>query len=350
MTTKHNVTYPRRRGGRQVLPRMCLVLAICFVWAMCTGLPDFGLAAFTEFFLQSFGFGVPDQALQAVFFDIRLPRAVLAIMAGAGLALAGTGTQAVLNNPLVEPSILGISAGASFGAATVILYGGALYAAMGLPLLMSGAFSAAMAAAGITYALSSIHSDSKETVILAGIAVSYIFAAGTVFLQYLAPYQDLRAIVFWTVGSLWSANWQAVAVLGPLLATAFALLLASSASLNALALGEESASGVGVRVKNLRLRVLLICTLLSASIVSFTGAIGFVGLIAPHLARTFIGRDNRLLIPAAMLTGAVLLLAADTLARLLLWPQEIPVGVMTSMLGGPFFLYRLLRRKKDLWS
>lgn len=327
-----------------ILVGLTLACLVAFVWAMCVGLPGFGLDALLDWLT---GGGNPLH--QQIFWDLRLPRALLALLAGAGLALAGAGTQAVLANPLVSPSVLGLTSGAGFGAALVIMFGGSLYLSLGLPLLMAVAFAMSMLAVLLAYGLAAVKRASQETVILAGIAVSYIFSGAGIFLQYLAEYQDLRAIVFWTVGSLWSADFPAISVLLPIVLVCALTLLGLAPKLNSLILGEETALGVGVSVRRLRLGVLLLCSVLTAAIVSFTGAIGFVGLIGPHLARGLLGLDNRWLVPGSALCGALLLLLADAAARAIAWPAEIPTGVMTALVGGPFFLLQLLRRKKDWW-
>ncbi|MDR2503346.1 MAG: iron ABC transporter permease [Deltaproteobacteria bacterium] len=332
------------RGALRPYAGLSLALAVCVLWALSAGLPELGLV---ELLCSLWGrlWGEElDPVWRAVFFDLRLPRVLLAVIAGAGLALAGAGTQAVLGNPLVSPSILGLTAGASLGASLVILYGGAFQARPGQWLLAGAAFCLALLAVLLTYALASFRRASKETIILAGIAVSYIFTAGTVFLQYLAPYQDLRTIVFWSIGSLWNADFRSAGLLAPLVLGVLPPLLLLAPRLNALALGEEGAAGVGVGARPLRLATLGLCALISACIVSFTGAIGFIDLVAPHLARGLVGLDNRRVLPGAMLVGALLLLAAETAARSLMWPGEMPVGVMTSMIGGPFLLFLLLRR------
>ncbi|MCL1916024.1 MAG: iron ABC transporter permease [Desulfovibrionaceae bacterium] len=338
------ISMPLRLAG------LALALALCLIWALGAGLPELGQAELWRTLVAWWRNEAVDPAWRTVFMDLRLPRIALALAAGAGLALAGAGAQAALANPLVSPSVLGLSAGAAFGASIVILYGGAAYIAFGRPLLAGAAFAMAMLAALCTCLAASLGRFSKETILLAGIAVSFIFAAGTVFLQYLAPYQDLRAIVFWTIGSLWNANFQNAGLLVLLDLTALAALLLLAPRLNALALGEEGALGVGVRAGGLRLATLSLCALVSAGIVSCTGAIGFVDLVAPHLARGLLGQDNRRLFPGAMLTGGLLLLAADTASRTLAWPGELPVGVMTSLLGGPFLLFLILRHKKDWWA
>ncbi|MBE1236894.1 iron ABC transporter permease [Phaeovibrio sulfidiphilus] len=286
----------------------------------------------------------------AILWEVRLPRVALAILAGAGLAVAGAGTQAVLNNPLVSPSVLGVSAGAAFGASCAIIAGSRLQFVAGDILIALCAFAGALCATLIAWLVATVRRASRETVILAGIAVGFIFSGATIFLQYLAPWQDLRAMVFWGVGSLWNADGSRVAMVSLVLVPGAVVLLGISQKLNALALGDETAFSAGINVRRLRLVTLGLSALISAVVVSACGAIAFVGLIAPHMARLIFGHDNRWLVPASMLTGALLLLGADTLARTLFAPQELPVGVATALIGGPFFLFLLLRRRRDWWG
>ena len=350
MSTTASFSQP---GADNVLRTRCCCMAAlifaliaCLGWALSIGLPEVGLSCAGNYL-----FGGPVSAeVSRIFHDVRLPRVLMAVLAGAGLSLSGAGTQAVLCNPLVSPSILGLASGASFGAGLMILYGNRWFPFFGQPVLIGAAFLMAMVAVTLSYTLASLRRSSRETVILAGIAVGFIFSGGTVFLHYMATFQDLRAIIFWSVGSLWSADMASVLILVPIVAAGFLILTGCSARLNTLVLGEESAAGLGVNVKLLRLFTLTLCAFICASVVAFNGAIGFVGLIAPHIARTMFGLDNRWLLPGSALAGALLLLFADSLARTFMWPQELPVGVTTSLVGGPFFLFLLLRRKKDWWS
>ena len=293
------------------------VLGAVFV-AMSLGLPDITL-------LSAFGTNPPDGAL-SILLDVRLPRVLLALIAGAGLAMAGAGAQAVLCNPLVSPSILGVSSGAAFGAALAIFLQHSLHTALPSSVLMGAAFCSAILAVSLTYALASVYRASQETIILAGVAVSFIFSGCTAMLQYLAPWQDLRAIIFWSMGSLWSAEPEQLPFLGATVLTGGVLLMAMAKSFNALAMGEENAAAVGVNVKMVRLATLCLVSLLCATIISVTGAIGFIGLVAPHMARSAFGTDNKWLLPGSLLTGALLLLVTDTLARMLTWPRKFPLA------------------------
>ena len=325
------------------------LLYVLFIAGLSTGLPEFGLKELGLALAGLFDGNHAQESLRLVFFDLRLPRVCLAVVAGAGLALSGTGTQAVLCNPLVSPSVLGLSSGAAFGASVAVLCSRSIPFFDSTSLLMLCAFAGAMLAAGLSFFFSSLRRSSQATVILAGIAVGYIFSGSMIFLQYMASESDLRAIVFWSVGSLWNANWTAISVLAPVTVLAALLLYPMSMKLNSLILGTEFSASVGIAVGALRLRVLLISAALCAAIISFTGAIGFIGLLAPHIARTLWGPDHRWLIPTSMLAGALLLLGADTATRAVFWPQEIPVGAMTALIGGPFFLWQLLRCRKDWW-
>lgn len=332
------------------LTGMALALVLLFVASLAVGLPEFGLPALIEALSDVLaGRGLSEES-RIIFLDLRLPRLCLAVVAGAGLSLAGVGTQAVLCNPLVSPSVLGLSAGAAFGASFAVLFSRFVPMVDEMLLLMLCAFGGAMLATGLCCLFSSFRRSSQETVILAGIAIGYVFSGAMIFLQYMAPDRDLRTMVFWSVGSLWNADWNALHVLAPSALAAALLLYTQSMKLNSLALGTEFAASVGVDVGPLRTRILVLSAALCAAVISFTGAIGFIGLLAPHITRAIFGTDHRWLIPASMVSGAMLLLAADVATRLIFWPQEIPVGAMTAMIGGPFFLWQLLRRRKDWWS
>ncbi len=329
---------------------MLTILGILTVFALSIGLSEVNFLYILNNFSKIISAQNLPEEIGIILYEIRLPRVLLAILVGAGLSLAGTGTQAVLCNPLVSPTILGLSAGAAFGASVCILYGGSYYNQYGEILLVLCAFSGGIIATAISYFISTIKNNSKETVILAGVAIGYIFSGITILLQYLAPFQDLRSIVFWTVGSLWNANMETVYILFPIVIIGGILFYALSTALDNLLLGEENAFAVGVSVAKLRIFSLFISTILCASIIAFTGAIGFIGLICPHITRMLFGNNHRWLIPCSMLMGAILLLFSDTVSRFIMWPQELPVGVITAMIGGPFFLYQLINRKKDWWS
>lgn len=339
---------PRSNGFKFCM--LTMFLAACLFYSLSVGIPELGLTKLFRFIINSVCSHAVSYEERVIFLDIRLPRTLLAMIAGSGLALAGTGTQAVLCNPLVSPSILGLSSGASLGASFAILFSAPLGIDQKFLFLICCAFSGAMLATLLCCFFAFFRQSSQETIVLAGIAVSYIFSGIMIFMQYHAPYVELRNILFWSVGSLWNADWNNIFILSPAVLIGFLLLYPFSLQLDSLIHGEEFSLSVGVNVKLLRSYVLLLSALVCSFIVAFTGAIGFIGLLAPHIARTLFGLNHRQLIPASMLIGAFLLLFSDMLAKIILWPEELPVGAMTSMIGGPFFLYLLIKRKPNWWA
>lgn len=280
--------------------------------------------------------------------DLRLPRITLAIIAGAGLALAGAVMQGILRNPLASPYTLGISAGAGFGASLAIIAGAGIVG--GQYLIIGNAFIVALLCSFIIIAFASRRGATPETMILVGIAILYIFSAATTLLQYFGEEEAVVQSVFWMVGDLDRASWKNVTIAGIMFACCAPLLMLKSWDLNVLGAGDETAESIGVNVKRIRVYTMSIASLLVASIVCFTGTIGFIGLVAPHLTRLVIGGDHRFLLPATCLVGAVLLVAADTFARRIIAPVFIPVGVVTACMGGPLLLYLIMRgRKKEYW-
>jgi len=278
----------------------------------------------------------------AVFFHIRLARIVLAGLVGLGLSLAGAAFQGLLLNPLAEPFTLGVAAGAAFGASLALSLGlgGALWGSLGLvPLL---ALVGAAAALALVLALGAMAGGIQHgTLILAGVIVSAFLSALISLVKFL--YADsLSTIVFWIMGSLSARGWAHVLFASPYILVGSLILLLYARELNLLTLGDAPAQQLGLAVSRVRLTLLLAASLITAGAVAVSGIIGFVGLIVPHLVRLLVGPDHRRLLPAAALAGAALLITADTLARdLLPYGQEIPVGIITALLGGPFFCYLL---------
>jgi iron complex transport system permease protein len=297
-------------------------------------------------------FAPADSLAEAVIMGLRLPRILLGIITGISLAGAGAVMQGILRNPLVSPYTLGMSGGASFGAALAIVLGssllGAGFATVGTFLVAGSAFLFGFSTMMLVYGIAKIKGTAPETLILAGVALGYLFSAGVSSLKYIAPHEALKDLVIWLMGGLWGANWQQVGLLVPLVLLCMVFLMRFAWDINALAAGEEVAINLGVNVKRLRLGTLIVASLAASATVAFTGVIGFIGLVAPHISRILIGSDNRFLIPCSCLMGAVILLASDTLARTVLAPAEIPVGIITSLIGVPFFLYLLLKRRKHI--
>ncbi len=292
-----------------------------------------------------------------VIWQIRLPRLVGALLGGASLALAGTVLQAVLKNPLAAPTTLGIAQGAAFGAALGITCSGMRNS---LPDLQGGfsgldesalisffAFSFSLLTTFIIILLTRLRRAGKESIILAGVALSSLFIAGTTFLQYFADETQLAMIVHWTFGDLARASWPELYLMGVVTICSMFYFFANRLNYNALLAGDEVAQSLGVNVVRLRLLSMSVATLATAVTVTFFGILGFVGLIAPHMARRLVGSDNRYLLPLSAVLGALILLFADILGQSLLDPVALPAGVITSFLGTPVFLLLLFGRRSS---
>ncbi|MGA6924428.1 MAG: iron ABC transporter permease [Desulfosarcina sp.] len=273
-----------------------------------------------------------------VIWKIRLPRILSAMVVGWGLSLSGLGIQSLLKNPLGSPSTLGISQGAACGAAcAIVLFGQQIVS------VTAFAFVGAMSATAVIMLLASLRRLSPEAIILAGVALSSLFASATVLVQYLASDTQLAMVVFWTFGDVTRANWTEIGLLCGAVAVASFFFLSRRWDLNAVATGEETAKGLGVNVGRVRLIGMLAAALVAALATAFFGVIAFVGLIAPHIARRLVGADHGLLIPFSGIIGALLLLGADSLGRIVIGSGALPVGIVTSFMGAPMFLYLLVR-------
>lgn len=278
-----------------------------------------------------------------IVWQIRLPRIILSALVGLLLAISGTILQGVLRNPLADPYILGVSAGGSIGAAIAIVFGLEFWF-LGLSSVPILAFIFAIAAVFIVYTLSNTAGKTTpQTLILAGVAVS-IFAAAILSIIVIIS-GDLQSIYFWLLGSFSGADWDAVLMVLPYALIGFGIAYYFSKDLNALLLGEETAYTLGVDVEKVRRFLLVVASIMAAAAVSVAGLIGFVGLIIPHFIRLVVGPHHKLLIPLAALSGMLVVVIGDTIARTIIAPVELPVGVVMAIFGCPFFLY-LLRRKK----
>jgi iron complex transport system permease protein len=288
------------------------------------------------------------QHVSAVIFGIRLPRVLLGLVVGGALAIAGAAMQGLFRNPLADPGLVGASSGAAFAAVATIVLGDNilhLIAPSQRPYFLPGAaFLGALAATVATYRLGSARGRADMAIILlAGVAVNAICGAGIGYLTFIADENQLRVLVFWTMGSLGASTWaQLLPASAPLLLPAIALLLLAR-PLDALALGEREATHLGVDVEKLKLLLVAMCALAVGAAVSLTGIIGFVGLVTPHLVRLMAGPGHRTVLPASMLLGGAVLTGADILARTVVAPAELPIGVLTAAVGGPFFLFMLIR-------
>lgn len=292
------------------------------------------------------------QQVKTILLDIRLPRICLAILIGAILAISGAVMQGLFRNPLAAPSLIGVSSGASVGASVVIVLAGAWLqsnTALGLSLVAVGAFIGSFLVTVLVYRLStSALGTSVTTMLLAGIAVSALAGAVSGLLSYYADNEMLRQISIWQMGNLSTANWQRVLVLTVVAILVLSLFPRESKSLNALLLGESEARHLGIDVQQVKRKLILLTTLGIGTAVAIGGMIGFVGLIVPHIVRLLIGPDHRWLLPVSALAGGVLLLLADTIARIIIAPTELPTGILTAILGAPFFIMLLVQKRREL--
>lgn len=289
-----------------------------------------------------------DRAVDAIVWTIRLPVAVIAVLVGACLGLSGAIMQTILNNPLASSYTLGVSAGAGFGAALVILLGGAIPLAEDYAIPASAFLFAALACAGV-YVIGRARGASPEMLVLAGIAMLFLFQALLALVQFVASPEALQSIVFWLFGSLQKATWSKTAVIALVLAPTVPLLARDAWQLTALKLGDERAAGLGVKVASLRLRAFAMISVMTGVAVAFVGTIGFVGLVAPHVARIFLGEDQRVLLPGAALFGALTLSLASVASKLILPGAIFPIGIVTALIGVPFFIWLIVANRRAFW-
>lgn len=284
----------------------------------------------------------------SIVWNLRLPRVLLAAMVGVGLASAGAAFQGLFKNPLADPYILGISSGAALGAAFALVYG-LTWTFMGLGAVPLLAFAGGLGSIVVVYQLARVNGSAPVmSLLLAGVALGAFLSAVLALLMYLDP-DRIGQVVFWLLGSLSGANWAKVWMAAPYIILGLILIIFHSRELNALLLGEEPARHLGIDVEKVKGLLLLGGTLTASAAVSVSGVIGFVGLIVPHGVRLLIGPDHRFLLPVTGLLGASFMVGADMLARTVLSPAEIPVGIITAFCGGPFFLYLLRMRKGRLF-
>jgi len=284
---------------------------------------------------------------------VRIPRVLLGLLVGAALGISGTAIQGIFRNPLAEPGLIGISAGASLMAVIIIVMEISLLAGLsnllGYYLLAFGAFSGAGIAALLVYQISKTDGKSNvATMLLAGIAINALAGALTGLITFAADDQQLRNITFWMLGSLGGATWETVVTVSPFILIPVLLLPRLGKPLNAFALGETQAAQLGLKVGSVKRNVVILATMAVGAAVAVSGIIGFVGLLVPHTIRLLIGVDNKQVLPASALCGALMLTLADLLCRTLIAPVELPIGVITALLGTPLFLYILIKDKKKL--
>lgn len=336
----------RRRVRRKLLAitGLTLAAAAAFLAATIVGPIHLGLRDVITGILH------PNQVAdttRTVLWDLRLPTAVMALLVGAALSLSGAHMQTILDNPLAEPFTLGISAAAAFGAAASIVLGVVVIPHAQFNLAVTAGLSALVAVA-IVVTVSAWMGTNKNIIVLLGIALVFMFQALLSLLQYAATTEALQQIVFWTLGSLQRANWTANAVLAGALAVAVPYTWWHSRELTALRLGDDRAAALGINVPRLRVVTLVVSSLLAAVAVAFAGVIGFIGLVGPHVARMLVGEDHRYFAPAATMAGAALLTVAHAVSITIVPGVAVPIGIITSLVGVPFFVGILVLKRKRI--
>ena len=335
------------------LPILALLLCLVLPLALSVGTVETDFSETVVILLS--GIGIDSSALldkppgaveQAVLLNIRTPRVLMALLVGAALGTSGAAMQGMFRNPLADPGLIGISAGAALGAVTIIVLGTSLPVSQKM-LIPGAAFAGSIVTTFAVYRLAtSAGRTSVHTLILAGIAIAAIASAGIGLLSFIADDTQLRTLVFWTMGSFGSATWDNLSIASLLMLLAIAIIPLYGSTLNAILLGESDATFMGYDVERTKLILVVLVALGVGAAVSVSGIIGFVGLVTPHLLRLMIGPDNRLLLPASALLGGILLVVADILSRTIVAPAELPIGIVTALLGAPFFLWLLLRKRQ----
>lgn len=358
------ITIPRFFGIRRpvggcvpagvLLSALVLGLVVLIVFALTTGAYPIRADEVLALLLQPLhiDLAVSTTEQQAgVLLDVRLPRVLLGILTGAGLALSGAALQGLVRNPLADPTLIGVSSGAALGAATVIVLGATVFPGLsrmlGGLLLPLAAFGTGLAVTLAVYALARISGRMVGAVLLlAGIAATSAAEAGIGLYTYIANDDQLRNIAFWRLGSLGAGSWHTLALVTPCVVIGAAVILSLVKALNAFTLGETAASHLGVSVIRVKNLLIWATALAVGGLVAFTGNIGFIGLVAPHMARLLGGPDHRVLLPAAALIGAILVVGSDMLARTLVAPAELPIGIVTALIGVPFFIALLSSNRR----
>lgn len=341
--------YQRYVGWKiSLICALFIIVGILLVFSISMGAADI---SFKDVARTLSGFDV-SRRVQVIVWNIRLPQALSALVAGAGLAMAGTSMQSILRNPLGSPFTLGISHAAALGAAfSVMILGSGVMTSSNVGALKITspymttlcAFGFSLLASVVIVAVSRIRGASPETMILTGVAIGAMCTAATMLLQFFADDVQLAAMVFWTFGDTARASWNELAIMAGVTIVSGVYFMANAWNYNAIDAGDETAKGLGVRVEQVRMGGMIAASLLTAVLIAFLGIIGFVGLIVPHMLRRIIGSDHRFLLPASFAGGGILLLFSDTVARLVLAPHILPVSVLTAFMGGPVFIYLIVR-------
>nr|WP_204326542.1 iron ABC transporter permease [Rhizobium lusitanum] len=351
-------TARRREGDRTalailVIAGLVLVSAVSFLFSITTGASNASVIDVIAGMVSGSAESTLSIRDRIVIFDIRLPRAVLGFLIGGGLAVSGAVMQGLFRNPLADPGLIGVSAGSSLGAVAMIVLGGGVLAPVvhvfGIFSLPIAAFIGGLATTVLLYKVATRHGQTSiATMLLAGIALGSLALAATGILIYMADDRQLRDLTFWSMGSLAGSTWSKVTGAGPIIILSLLPLPFMARGLNALTLGEAAAFHMGIAVQRLKnIAIVSVAAAVGAS-VAVSGGIGFVGIVVPHILRMVIGPDHRFLLPASALLGGSLLMIADVVARTIVSPAELPIGILTAGVGGPFFLWMLLRQRSRL--
>ena len=338
----------RRFSASGLIWALAIILPVVSLLSMTLGTVSISLGEL----LGAASHQVGSNQVDTILFDIRLPRILLAIFVGAVLSSTGAVMQGLFRNPLADPSLIGVSSGSSVGASLMIVSAGGLIqtgALLGLSLVAVGAFVGGFVATLLVYRLATSGiGTSVTTMLLAGIAIASLAGALNSLLSYFSDNDMLRQISLWQMGNLSGASWTKVTIMASVALLLMSLFPRDSRALNALLLGESEARHLGVDVQAVKRRLIILTALGVGVCVALAGLVGFVGLIIPHMVRLAIGPDHRWLIPASALAGATLLVVADTLARIVVVPAELPTGILTALLGAPFFVALLLQQRKEI--
>lgn len=351
MTTAPLSFQPSKQRSRRALVLLILPLLLIIVVVLAVGVGAVKMtpAQVVSIFLAPLGIAplAPFEEQQAaVLYAIRLPRVVLGMLVGASLAVAGTAMQGLFRNPLADPGLLGISSGASLAAALSVVFGFQMFGLYSLPI---AAFIGSLASTILIYLMSQERGRvNVATMLLSGIAINALCGAGTGLMTFLATDEQLRTITFWNLGSLGGATWTSVISATPLILISIVILPLTARALNAFMLGENGAAHLGIPVQQVKWLIVSLVALSVGASVAVAGTIGFIGLVVPHLLRLITGPNHQTLIPASAFLGAILMVLADLVSRTIALPAEVPIGIITALLGAPFFLYLLQKGKKEL--
>lgn len=326
-----------------VLAALALLMLAAVLADIATGPSNLPLATVVRGLLEP---QLLDAPTRVIVWEVRLPYALMAVLVGAALSLAGAEMQTILNNPLASPFTLGVSSAAAFGAALALVLGVGLPGIPSSWLVPANAFLFALGSVLLLQAMAKLRGTGVETLVLFGIAMVFTFNALVALVQFVASQEALQQLVFWTMGSLSRATWPRLGILALVLALVLPFSLAASWRMTALRLGEDRARSFGIAVGRLRFAALARVSLLAATAVAFVGTIGFIGLVGPHIARLLVGEDHRFFLPASVLTGAVVMSLASVASKLIVPGVLLPVGIVTALIGVPFFMVLILSRRE----